>query len=117
MKMHDYIRCWGINPTKSAKFIHDTVRQMIYYAYASIRNKASNSVAKAGAGKCDIQKAPVVWLGTHAFHAVLSRKPKAYAQVIKSLAFEMSLPQHRRSRKRFRGLVAQGLAGVSQINF
>jgi hypothetical protein len=56
-------------------------------------------------------------LGTHAFHVVLSRKPQKYAPVIKSLAFELSLPRHGRSRKRFRSLVRDGLAGMTGIAF
>lgn len=112
---------------------------MIRYTYATIRNKASNKVAKANAGKSNIQKLPVIWfvlvscdgylidfgdsgwatlrLGTHAFHTILSRKPQNYSLLLKSLSFELSLPRHRRCRRRFRNLVKEGLAGIVQISF
>jgi len=117
MKMHQYIRSWGINMTKSSKFIQNSVRQVIRYAYATIRNKASNKVARASAGKCEIQKDHVIWLGTHAFHAVLSRKAHNYPSLLRHLTFELSLPRHKRFRQRFRALVREGLVSMAQITF
>lgn len=34
---------------------------MIRYTYATLRNKASNKVAKAGGGTCKVQQAEVTW--------------------------------------------------------
>jgi len=117
MKMHLYIRDWGISTNKSSKFIRDSVHQVIRYAYASMRNKASNKVARTSAGKCDIEKDHVIWLGTHAFHAVLSRKAPNYPALLRYLAFELALSRHKRSRKRFRMLVREGLISMAQISF
>lgn len=156
MKIHQYIRNWGISTTKSSNFIQsnslptspwpsywsslDSVRQVIRYAYTTIRNKATNKVARVSAGKCEIQKDHVIWcvvrlcmasetryqqwnwptddrLGTHAFHAVLSRKAPNYRSLLKHLTFELSLPRYKRSRKRFRALVKEGLASMAHISF
>jgi hypothetical protein len=56
-------------------------------------------------------------LGTHAFHAVLSRKAPNYPALLRYLAFELTLSRHRRSRKRFRMLVREGLISMAQISF
>jgi hypothetical protein len=41
--------------------LSDSVHQVIRYAYATMRNKASNKVARTSAGKCDIEKDHVIW--------------------------------------------------------
>lgn len=78
MKMHRYIRNWGINANKSSDFIKgelfvpsyvillltlakDCIRQMVHYAYAAIKSKASNKVARSSDASCDIQKVHVTW--------------------------------------------------------
>jgi len=117
MKMHHYLREWGLNVTKSACFIRNTVQQMIKYTYTTMRNKASNKVATASGGRCDIQRAQVIWLGTHAFHTVFSRKSHTYPQLIKGLELELSRPRNRRLRKQFRGIVKEGLTTLTLLAF
>ncbi len=56
-------------------------------------------------------------LGLHAFHTVFSRKPQAYARLLKALSFELSLPRYRCLRKRFRGVVAEGLSTLTLLCF
>ncbi|KAF8843744.1 hypothetical protein BDN67DRAFT_875711, partial [Paxillus ammoniavirescens] len=107
-KMHRYLESWGTDISKNVTFFHNTIRQMIRYAYAVIVQSSRNRVSRASGGRCDIQKANVLWLGTHAFHAVLSKKSELYASsLLKPLAFELSLPRNRRIRNRFRGLVKE----------
>ena len=53
----------------------------------------------------------------HAFHSVLSRKPQAYARLLKMLSFQLSLPRYRHLRKRFRGVVAEGLSPLTSLGF
>ena len=64
-----------------------------------------------------LQKSEVTWLGIHAFHTVLSRKPHAYTDLLKSLHFDLSLPKYRRFMKRFRGVVAEGLSPLTSLGF
>ncbi len=80
MKMHYYIRIWKLGLSRSSAFILSeqpphyiymarislsiypgTVRQMIRYAYATMRVKALNKISKACGGQCEAQKAPVLW--------------------------------------------------------
>ncbi|OSX57794.1 hypothetical protein POSPLADRAFT_1155834 [Postia placenta MAD-698-R-SB12] len=119
MKMHHYLRQWGINVSKGTTFLRNTIQQMIRYTYATMRNKASNKVAKASGGCCTVQQAQVTWcvLGTHAFHAVLTRKPHMYPQLIKWLNFELARPRHRRLKKQFRGIVKEGLNTLTVLAF
>ncbi|KAH0833044.1 hypothetical protein J3R83DRAFT_12035 [Lanmaoa asiatica] len=79
-KMHYYLESWGVDVSKNVKFLHNTIRQMIRYTYAVIVQSARNKVSRANGGKCDIHKAHVLWLGTHAFHAVLILSLAYFAQ-------------------------------------
>ncbi|KAH7926121.1 hypothetical protein BV22DRAFT_1009862 [Leucogyrophana mollusca] len=118
MKMHHYILSWGINVSKSATFIYNTVRQVIRYAFSILRTKSRSKVSRASEGKCDVKKEIVIWLGTHAFHAVLSMKPALYtSSVLKSLAFELSLAKNKRVGRRFRGVVSEALEGMRGVQF
>ncbi|KAF7974772.1 hypothetical protein HWV62_11243 [Athelia sp. TMB] len=56
MKMHRYIRTWGINTIKNSAFIERAIQQIILHTYTSIRNKGSNHVARVSAGRCEILK-------------------------------------------------------------
>lgn len=56
-------------------------------------------------------------LGLHAFHTVFARKPQAYARLLRALSFELSLPRYRCLRKRFRGVVAEGLSTLTLLCF
>ncbi|KAJ6531933.1 hypothetical protein B0H19DRAFT_966007 [Mycena capillaripes] len=117
MKMNGYIRDCGLDTNRHAPFLRDTVRQMISYCLAAIRNKASTQFAKAHGGRSDIQKAAVTWyvLGMHAFHAVLSRKPARYSSLLKTLQFFLARPLNRRYGRRFKALTRQGLAELAPI--
>ncbi|KAF9243418.1 hypothetical protein BU15DRAFT_12458, partial [Melanogaster broomeanus] len=107
-KMHYYLESWGIDISKNVTFIHNTIRQMIRYAHSVMVQNSRNKVSRGSGGRCDIQKAHVLWLGTHAFHSVLSKRSELYASsLLKPLAFELSLPRSRRIRGRFRGLVKE----------
>ncbi|KAI0091239.1 hypothetical protein BDY19DRAFT_692393 [Irpex rosettiformis] len=90
---------------------------MIRYAYSSMRNKATNKIAKASGGKCEVPKAVVMWLGIHAFHSVLSCKPLAYRAVLQGLEFDLSLPQYRRIRKRVKKAVKEGQEVIRVLSF
>ncbi|KAF7979113.1 hypothetical protein HWV62_43323 [Athelia sp. TMB] len=117
MKMHRYIRTWGINTIKNSAFIERAIQQIILHTYTSIRNKGSNHVARVSAGRCEILKTHVNWLGTHAFYTVLARKSFCYAAVVRHLKFDLCLPRQRVSRRRFRSLVKEGLASMTHITF
>jgi hypothetical protein len=56
-------------------------------------------------------------LGTHAFHAVLSRKSYRYGSLVKSLAFDLSLSRYRGVRKHCREVVREGLADMLLIPY
>ncbi|KAH9838284.1 uncharacterized protein C8Q71DRAFT_705274 [Rhodofomes roseus] len=117
MKMHHYLRQWGLNVKKNHAFLRGTIQQMIRYTFATMRNKSSNKVAKRSGGRCDVHQDQVIWLGTHAFYTVLSRKPKTHCQLIKWLKLELSRPRNRRLRKSFRGIAKDGLATLSALAF
>ncbi|KAI0955894.1 hypothetical protein AcV7_006436 [Taiwanofungus camphoratus] len=117
MKMHHYLCHWGLDTRKNFTFIHNTVRQMIRYTYTAMQNKASNRVAKASGGHCEAKQIHVFWLGTCAFHTVLSRKIQRYQQLIKALEFELALPRYRGLKKQFRDVVKEGLATLALLAF
>ncbi|KAI0734345.1 hypothetical protein BC629DRAFT_1301551 [Irpex lacteus] len=117
MKMHYYLRSWKFDARNRSAFLTSTIRQMIRYAYSSMHNKGTNKVAKASGGKCEVTKAVVLWLGTHAFHSVLSCKSQAYQTVLRGLEFDLSLPQYRRLRKRMKKVVREGQEVIRVLSF
>ncbi|CCM03069.1 uncharacterized protein FIBRA_05189 [Fibroporia radiculosa] len=117
MKMHHYLHQWGLNTKKSSPFLRNTIHQVIRYTYAAMRNKATNRVAKASEGRFVVQQAQTIWMGTHAFHTVLSRKPHTYANLIKWLKLELMRPRSRRLKKEFRGIVKEGLTMLTLLAF
>ncbi|KAF8554609.1 hypothetical protein OG21DRAFT_1044444 [Imleria badia] len=105
--MHFYLESWGVDVSKNARFLHNTIRQMIQYTYAVIMQSSRNKVSRANGGKCDVYKADVLWLGRHAFHAVLRRFEHYSSSLLKLLAFELALPRNRRIGHRFRKIVKE----------
>lgn len=117
-------------------FSTETIRQAIRFAYTSACNKAIHKLARTHGARIDLQERQVTWcvycdspcyshspryfthrLGLHAFHTVFTRKPQAYARLLKALSFELSLLRYRCLRKRFRGVVAEGLSTLTLLCF
>lgn len=119
MKMHHYIMSWGTSVEKNAKFLNNVIRQVIKYTYTAIHHKSYNKVARDSGGICDLQKSSVLWLGTHAFYTVLSKKPKVYgtSTLLKSLLFGLSLSCNKKLKHRFKKVVKEGLEGVAALDF
>ncbi|KAJ8580774.1 hypothetical protein M405DRAFT_734642, partial [Rhizopogon salebrosus TDB-379] len=117
IKMHHYLMSWGINVGKNAKFLHDTIRQVTRYTYTMSDIKSRSRFARASGGTCDLQKGSVIWLGTHAFYTVLSKKPEIYgaSTLLKSLQFELSC--NKRLKHRFKKVVRKGVEGVATLYF
>ncbi|KAI0833541.1 hypothetical protein BC628DRAFT_1307532 [Trametes gibbosa] len=117
MKMHHYLREWGLDVPKHHAFVLRTIRQSIRFAYTSACNKATYKLAHQHRARVSLQEREVTWLGLHAFHTVFSRKPHAYARLLKTLNFELSLARYRHLRKRFRVVVADGLSTLALLCF
>ncbi|KAI0635987.1 hypothetical protein C8Q77DRAFT_1216500 [Trametes polyzona] len=117
MKMHHYLRQWGLDVSKHHAFVLKTIRQAIRFAYASARNKATHKLARTHGARIELQERHVTWLGLHAFHTVFMCKPQAYARLLRALSFEMGLPRYRPLRRRFRSVVAEGLTTLSLLCF
>ncbi|TBU33338.1 hypothetical protein BD311DRAFT_774453 [Dichomitus squalens] len=117
MKMYHYLRQWGLDVSKGRAFILRTIRQSIRFSYSSICIKAGHKLATQHRARVIVQKSEVTWLGTHAFHAVFSRKPHAYAGLLKSLQFDLSLHKYRRFKKQFREVIAEGLSPLTLLCF
>ncbi|KAG1744068.1 uncharacterized protein EDB91DRAFT_1050735 [Suillus paluster] len=119
MKMHHYLMSWGIGVAKNAKFLHDVIRKVTRYAYTAIRHKSCSKIARSSGGICGLQAGSVIWLGTHAFYTVLSKKPEVYgtSTLLKSLRFELSFPCNKGLRHRFKKVVKEGLEGVASLDF
>ncbi|ESK87254.1 telomerase reverse transcriptase [Moniliophthora roreri MCA 2997] len=116
MKMHCYLRHWNVNTKKNKSFLYETVKQMHTYCFASIRGKTLSKMAREYRASIKLQKEDVSWLGIHAFHTVLSRKPTEYKALLRALAFDLSLPKSRRQAQRFGLLVKEGFASVQNIS-
>lgn len=90
---------------------------MIRYTYNTARNKTKNNkVAKSQNAKCEIEEKSVIWLGTHAFHTILSRVSDKYSSILTKLETELSHPRHSGPRREFGALVQEGLQTFSHIH-
>ncbi|KZT22068.1 hypothetical protein NEOLEDRAFT_1072414 [Neolentinus lepideus HHB14362 ss-1] len=117
MKMHHYVRSLALDVRRKTKFLHSSIKQILQSTHAAIRNKATNKVAQSNGAICKVDKKVVLFLGTHAFHLVLSCKPEVYSRLVKLLAFELSLPKNRILQSRYRSVLAEGQATVTQLSF
>ncbi|TFY78052.1 hypothetical protein EWM64_g5961 [Hericium alpestre] len=115
MKMHHYLRSWGLNINKNAAFIQKTIAQIIDFAYATMHAKMFRkpSVVRNGNNK----KAVFIWLGSKAFYTIFARKPTCYQPILKRLRFELSLRKTQSCKARFRQVVEQGNKMMDQLSF
>ncbi|RDX57229.1 hypothetical protein K466DRAFT_572951 [Polyporus arcularius HHB13444] len=117
MKMHYYLREWGLDLSKSHAFVMKTIRQTIRFSYSSACTKSGHKLARTHGARLVVQQSEATWLGVHAFHTVLSRKPQAYTGILKTLRFELALPKYRRYKKRFRDVISEGLSTLTLLSF
>ncbi|KAI0787611.1 hypothetical protein C8Q74DRAFT_619004 [Fomes fomentarius] len=117
MKMHCYLREWRLDVAKSHAFILRTIRQTIRFGYSSACTKAGHKLAQSNNAAFITKQAQATWLGLHAFHTVLSRKPRAYTRLLRTLRLELSLPKYRHFKKLHRAVIAEGLSTLTLLSF
>ncbi|KAI5122895.1 hypothetical protein M0805_007573 [Coniferiporia weirii] len=150
MKMHAYVRAAGRglvgrgtnglafvpNPAEKRKgkrkvgvkketsasgaFLLSTIRQSIRYTYSSIRTKVAGRVAQQAGARCSLSRNEIIWLGTHAYHSVLTLKRTAYAHagVLGALAADLAHPHYGTVRKRLGRIARESLdAMLRDIRF
>ncbi|KAA1467625.1 hypothetical protein DENSPDRAFT_255715 [Dentipellis sp. KUC8613] len=115
MKMHHYLRSWGLNVAKNAAFVQKTIDQVIDFAYVTICAKVSRDTADGRKRRLD--KNALRWLGIKAFHTVFSHKPTAYKSILSRLHFQLSLSRNKTYTRRFRELTQEGNIMVVQLSF
>ncbi|CAA7267063.1 unnamed protein product [Cyclocybe aegerita] len=115
VKMHEYIRDWSANRRRNNTFLQNVIRKTILYNYTSLRTQAMRRGAPASEKGPEIHKEAATWLGMHAFHHVLSRRPYKYGSLLKWLESELRRSKCRRFSRRFSKLVKEGQAGLAQI--
>ncbi|KAE9405112.1 hypothetical protein BT96DRAFT_357771 [Gymnopus androsaceus JB14] len=117
MKMDAYIRDWdGKKRRVTDKLVKDTTRQMFCYCFSAMRSKALNRIAKANNSLVRVQKSDVLWLGAHAFHKVLSRRPQRYRSLLRALAFDMERGKNYNRRKKFQKVIKAGFSCLERID-
>ncbi|KAG1877990.1 hypothetical protein DFJ58DRAFT_648427 [Suillus subalutaceus] len=116
MKMHHHLMTSGINVAKNKKFICDTIGHTARCTYSTLRQSHSAALRPNG-GNFDLKKSSVIWLGMHAFHHVLSKRPGVYGTLLESLRFQLALFRKKPLKHRLRSVVKDGLAGVATVHF
>lgn len=92
LKFHAYVREWGTDPRRRPAFFEGALEHILQFMYVAIKNRSRTKAAREAGGECDIQRSSVTWLGMHAFHRVLTRKPTAYGALLPHLARELRRP-------------------------
>ncbi|BGP16855.1 Telomerase reverse transcriptase [Rhodosporidiobolus nylandii] len=90
LKFQAYVQEWGVEPKERDVFL--LIRQIISFAYAALVNRARAKKARLLKVQFSLKKAWVTWLGYHAFHRVLSRRPSAYSSLLVALNAELQRP-------------------------
>ncbi|CAK5268459.1 unnamed protein product [Mycena citricolor] len=115
LKMNSYLSEWGIDVRRHTPFIWTTIQQMVFYSWAATRNKSTTQFAAAHGARCVTQKAAATWLGMHAFHTVLMRKPTNYEPLLKLIHAQLHRPPYTRYSRRFRSITQQALMDLAPI--
>ncbi|KAF9446607.1 hypothetical protein P691DRAFT_803656 [Macrolepiota fuliginosa MF-IS2] len=115
MKMHCYLREWGIECRKHVGFIRGTIQKMINHSFSSLCAQSQRKLSKSHSGS--MKKEAVLWLGYHAFREILSRKPSRYKALIMWLKSEMHSSRYRMCEKKLRTVVRDGLLGMEDIAY
>ncbi|KAL5526463.1 EST2 [Sanghuangporus sanghuang] len=95
-------------------FLLKVIRHCIRYTYASIRNKTLGKLARESGGKCDLTQDEVTWLGTHAFHSILSIKRTVYAHagVLGALHADLVHPRSHSVKRRLATVARESLQNI-----
>ncbi|KAL5504247.1 EST2 [Sanghuangporus vaninii] len=95
-------------------FLLKVIRNCIRYTYASIRNKTLGKLARESGGRCDLTQDEVTWLGTHAFHSILSIKRTVYAHagVLGALHADLVHPRFHSVKRRLATVARESLENI-----
>ncbi|KAM0789504.1 hypothetical protein ACM66B_000323 [Microbotryomycetes sp. NB124-2] len=89
LKFQAYVKVWGADPRKQPVFFTNTLRQLVRFHYSVVQSRVTAKQARCIGAKCDVKRPFILWLGLHAFHRVLSRKPAVWSSVLHQVSQEM----------------------------
>ncbi|KAL9714258.1 Telomerase reverse transcriptase [Leucoagaricus gongylophorus] len=114
MKMHCYLREWppGWHEQRTSLVCRTVQKMIIGLMHSQARRLSGDDDDDDDDG---FVRKVVTWLGYHAFHEILSRKPARYGVIIGWLKSQLNNPRYRGCEKRFRALVHEGLLGVTNV--
>ncbi|TFK18115.1 hypothetical protein FA15DRAFT_603874 [Coprinopsis marcescibilis] len=117
MKMNEYIREGGLKVKGNPAFLFKTIQNTIEFSYSSIISQASRKTKNnRNQVSWSPKKLAVLWLGSHAFHHVLSKKPREYAAILRTLDKNLCRFSNRAYKKRFKRLVKEGQSAFNHTN-
>ncbi|KAG0659712.1 hypothetical protein C6P46_005071 [Rhodotorula mucilaginosa] len=89
LKFQAYVQEWGIDARRKSSFLYNNVQQVVAFQWSAIVNQARSVKARALGAEMTLRRNWVIWLGLHAFHRVLSRRPAVYSPLLKALARDL----------------------------
>ncbi|GAA5910442.1 telomerase reverse transcriptase [Sporobolomyces salmoneus] len=119
LKYRAYVQEWCGSLKGKTVFFWNVIQKVVKYEHSALfRQGTSRKAAKLDAA-FNLERTHVIWLGYHAFHRVLSRRPAAFSPLIRLLLAEIKTPLvrgHLPTLKKIvkdekNGFVDQGKAG------
>ncbi|GAA5865197.1 hypothetical protein JCM1840_003940 [Sporobolomyces johnsonii] len=117
LKFQVYVQEWGWDLRHRMGFFWRAIQQIVRFEYAALTNQASSRKARELQAELEIKRSWVTWLGSHAFHRVLSRRPSSCAPLLALLANEVRSPAMRHALPHLRKIVeADGTLFAEKTN-
>ncbi|BGP08731.1 Telomerase reverse transcriptase [Rhodotorula toruloides] len=111
LKFQAYVQEWGTDPRRKTGFLYKVIQQVVNFQWADIVSKSRSRKAQALKVELGLKRLWIVWLGYHAFHRVLSRRPSVYSSILTMLARDVRASAYSAARLHLAKVVAKGENG------
>ncbi|GAA5959406.1 hypothetical protein JCM21900_006848 [Sporobolomyces salmonicolor] len=117
LKFQVYVQEWSWDLRHRLGFFWRAIQQIVRFKYTALTHQASSRKARKLQVALGIKRSWVAWLGYHAFHRVLSRRPSSSAPLLDLLANEVRSSAMRHSLPHLRKIVeAEGTGFAEKTN-
>ncbi|KAK4334926.1 Telomerase reverse transcriptase [Rhodotorula toruloides] len=111
LKFQAYVQEWGTDPRRKTGFLYKIIQQVVNFQWADVVSKSRSRKAQALKVELGLKRLWFVWLGYHAFHRVLSRRPSVYSSLLTLLSRDVRGSAYTSARLHLAKVVAKGENG------
>ncbi|BGP32724.1 Telomerase reverse transcriptase [Rhodotorula toruloides] len=111
LKFQAYVQEWGTDPRRKTGFLYKVIQQVVNFQWADVVSKSRSRKAQVLKVELGLKRLWVVWLGYHAFHRVLSRRPSVYSSLLTLLLHGVRGSAYSAARLHLTKVIAKGENG------